>query len=95
MNSFGSECVIGVVTTGKLHFFTLYIDLLDFVEFQRGLFAHLMAFWEPLGGPQRSENGPLMSTLQTLASWTIMWCLEQNLVLYKTSKGAKSAFTEV
>ena len=32
-----------------------------------------------------------MSTLQTLASWTIMWCLEQNLVPYKTSRGTKSA----
>ena len=38
-------------------------------------------------------NKPLtcMPTLQTLASWTIMWCLEQNLVPYKTSRGAKNA----
>ena len=46
-----------------------------------------MAFW----GPQRSKTGSVMPGQKSLSSWAIMWCLEQNLVPYKISRGAKSA----
>ena len=56
---------------------------------KRAVFADILAFWEPLGGLQRSGNGSVMPTLLTWASGTIIWCLEPNLVPYKTSRGKK------
>ena len=50
-----------------------------------------MAFFGVPVGAQMVQNGPVLPTLKTWASWIIMWCLEPNLVPYKTSRGAKSA----
>ena len=57
-------------------------------------FTHEAPLWELLGGPKRSKNGSVITTLPPLVNWTIMWCLEPNLAQYKTSKGAKSALYE-
>ena len=57
---------------------------------RRALFACIMALWGPLQGLQRSGSRSVMPALLIWASWTIMWCLEPNLVSYKTSRGAKS-----
>jgi len=46
---FCPECVIGVVTTGKVYVFTLYMDFLDFVGFQRGF---ICSFNGILGAPR-------------------------------------------
>ena len=56
---------------------------------RRAIFAHKLTFWEPQEGPLRSRNGSVMPTQWILASWTIVWCLEPNLMPYKTFWGAK------
>ena len=53
-------------------------------------FAPKWTFWSSQGGPKRSTNGSMMPFLYILASWTIMSCLEPNLVPYKTSREAIS-----
>ena len=58
---------------------------------KRALFAHIMAFFDTLGGLQSSGNGSVMPTLLAWVSWTILWCLEPNPAPCKTSRGAKSA----
>ena len=40
-------------------FWPLHMDFLDFFSTKGALFAHVIAFLEPLGGPQRSTNGPV------------------------------------
>ena len=47
---------------------------------QNSLICPKRVLWEPVGGPKRSKNGSVMPTLETLASWTIMWCSKPNLV---------------
>ena len=58
---------------------------------KRTLVAHIMAFFWLPRGTLKVWNGPVMPSLLTWVSWTIMWCLEPNLEPYKTSRGAKSA----
>ena len=61
-------------------------------DLKRAYFAHLMAFWEPLGGFQRSGIGSVMPNLLTWASRTIMCCLEPNLVHTRLPEGQKVSY---
>ena len=98
---YGQNCIFLVVTTHMGHYGPNLVTLghlMTIVGAKRpdsgligALFAHMMAFFEPLGGLRRSGNGSVMPTLLTRVNWTIRWCLEPNLAPYKTSRGAKSA----
>ena len=61
-------------------------------DLKRAYFAHLMAFWEPLGGFQRSGIGSVMPNLLKWASRTIMCCLEPNLVHTRLPEGQKVSY---
>ena len=53
--------------------------------------ACLLMKW-PFGSPQGvSECTKMGQSYLHWACWTIMWCLEPNLVPYKNCRGAKSA----
>ena len=98
------KCVLPLVITQMEHSGPNLFTSIHLMTFFRGQKARFVTSWglkmarfapkwtfcSPQGDPKRSTNGSVMPFLYILASWTIMSCLEPNLVPYKTSRGANT-----